>query len=150
MIPLPRVMIEISNGILMVLFAYNAFFALLYLWTKIDYARRYGGGHGHYLRATRIVYREQKPAVSISVIAVGLFLHILPLWYLRHAVNQNWHISWLIEEVAHPLVWLGTAITALGIMCWIRVVSPYRNRNLVWTLMVAFAIGFALFMAFVA
>jgi hypothetical protein len=137
-------MIEISNAILMVLFLYYAAFAVFYLVSKVRDKSRYYGGWGY---AIRSVYREQKPAVSITFTATGLFLHILPLWYLRHAVNHNWALSATDEEIAHPTVWLGTVLTAVGIMCWIRVMSPFQNRNLMWVLMVAFAVGFSLSMA---
>jgi hypothetical protein len=144
---LPPQMIEATNGILVILYAYMAIFAIAYLisvWRRT--MPRYGGHYG-WLRAAIVTYHEHKPAISIAVIVSGLWMRTAVLWYLRHVFDHNVDPSPWIKPVALPLLWLGTIAAIIGITCWVRVVSPFRYTNAMWVAMTIFAFAFGILMA---
>lgn len=145
---MPSPLIEATNGVLLWLYAYMAAFALGYvIWKWHKALPSFGGRHGWW-RAARITYFEQKPAISIAVIASGLFVRTLPLWYWRHLSNHHAATKWwLLDISARELFWIGTAMITLGMICWVRVVSPFRYTNPSWIVMISFALGFGIAMA---
>jgi len=147
MISLPYPMIEFSNGILLILYFYLCAFAVMYLSSELKKKHKQFSGYGGWRRAWCAVYNDRKPAIAITVIFTGMFIRTLPLWYLRHALDHQIILPQLLLTPALPMLWSGTILTVLGVMCWIRVVSPFRNRNIMWTLMVVFAVAFAYYMA---
>lgn len=146
--PMGSQMIEASNGILLVLFAYMAGFGVLYLsWKWRELHGSVYQGHGGWWRAIRRLYGEHKPAVAIAVITVGLFLRTLVLWHYRHIRNHQYPLDWFWAHWSQALLWGSTAMIMVGIACWIRVVSPFRHTVKMWLLMLGFAIFFGLYMA---
>ena len=145
---MPSQLIEATNGVLLCLYAYMAAMALGYVTWKWHHALPHFAGHYGWWRAAKVTYFDQKPAISITVIVSGLFVRTLPLWYWRHLTNHH-EVSGLriLNETGHGLFWIGTAMIIIGVVCWVRVVSPFRYTNPSWIAMISFALGFGIAMA---
>jgi hypothetical protein len=136
--------VEFTNGVLLWLFLYMLSFIFYYLW------RRFRELHldlNSWQQSLRIFYHSQRPALATGLIISGLFWRTVLTWAIRH----YWDGHTLGSEIRGPvtaLYFVSTAAIIAGVVCWIRVMSPFRYTNEVWMSMVLFAFTWAWYMTY--
>lgn len=137
-------LIEMANGILAVMFSWMFLYGSLHVKRCYDYARREPlHGSPKFYRAIIHLYRNNKPEIALLFIVGCITLRTWLLWYLRFVDNRNFRGWKILTDEGTGIVVLLTFGVALGVMCWIRVIAPYRYRNrVIWILMVLAAIAF--------
>lgn len=145
--PIPGRLFEVIDGVLIVLLAIMLLFAIMHIYDLWVQRRSMFGGRYGLFRAAGAIYREYKPSVAFFVIVASLWLRFAILWYLRHLRTYaptipDELIRWSIEIFMVANIGL-----AVGVVCWIRNVSPFPLKNWQWILLIAAALGLGLFLS---
>jgi len=136
-------LLEVANGILAVMYTWMFLYGALHIGRCYRSAREHLVGRPTTWRAVRHLYFNNKPEIALMFIVGSLTLRTWLLWYLRYMDNRNFDGWMMVRDVGTELVVILTLMVTIGVSCWIRVITPYRQRNgLIWFLMVVVAVAF--------
>ena len=136
-------LIELANGTLAVMYTWMFYFGFLHVARCYRSARSALSGTATVPRAIKHLYKNNKPEIALLFIVGNLMIRTWALWYLRFVDNRNFTGWKLLTEAGTEVIVTSTLGVTLGVMCWIRVISPYKHRSsVVWTLMVVIALAF--------
>ena len=145
---IPSLLIEASNGVIVILLMYFIMFLVLHLFNQwVEIHKGYTGKYG-WRRSLRAVYDECKPEIALFVLMSGFEMRTSVLWFARHSDNHQYNMHQL-QTVAASSIVIGTAMIVLGAMCWNRVMVPFRNSFAAWSLMLFSALAFGVGMALI-
>lgn len=140
----PYDLVEVLNGILFV----SLFWMLLFLVIHLTHAwsetrLKYGGRYG-IIRSLRSLYVNFKPEIALFTIVSAFCVRTFVLWYVRWLKNNNVQWSDWITSYSGELLVAFTGLLIVGVMCWIRVISPITGRTAayLWFVMVTTALSF--------
>lgn len=140
----PYDLVEVLNGILFVSLFWMLLFLIIHLyyaWRELRY--RYSG-RGGLFRSLCNMYRNFKPEIALFTIVFAFCVRTFVLWYVRWLKNNEieWH-DWVTDNSGELLGFL-TAILIVGVLCWIRIISPISGRRAfyMWFIMVTTALAF--------
>lgn len=140
----PYNLVEVLNGILFVALFWMLVFLICHLHRAMMSLRRVYGGRGGWWRTLRGMYRDYKPEIALFTITLAFCLRTWVLWYVRWLRNNDIVWSDVITENSGQLLIFLTGLLILGVVCWIRVISPFRGATAVvlWFAMVLSSVAF--------
>lgn len=137
--------VEIFNGVLVIALFWMLSMGLYHIGRMYSYYREsYRGNYGWY-RTLKRVHKDLKPEIALMTIIAGLLGRTTELWYVRHNFNHHpEYINWFMTN-NHEILSATTGVIILGVLCWIRVISPLEGRIsiIAWIFMVLSAVVFA-------
>ncbi len=137
---------EAIDGLLVLLLAVMLLFSGLHVAMIWDECRRCFPGQGGWWKCLRGMYFENKPSIALFVFTFGFLLRYGLLWHLRHAQNHGFEPDPLTRNVVALFI-AANAVIVIGVVCWVRNISPFRIRNWQWLLAVAAAAAFSVWLA---
>lgn len=140
----PTKLIEATNGIVLILFFWMGIFIIHYL--RLKYREIYE--YGSRTSALRTLYRETKPAIALLFIVLGMVGRTAILladrsFYSRGLAAPYWFVCSAPISLA-----IFTGIMMIGLVCWIRVMTPIGRRGSGPLLMILASAAFGLAVAF--
>ena len=143
----PYELVEILNGVLGVSLLWMLVFIIVHLHRSWLHVRKSYGGRGGLLRSLRRMYADFKPEIALLTIVGAFCVRTFVLWYVRWLKNND--IVWndVVTDNSGEILVVLTGVLILGVICWIRVISPFSRRGAVylWFIMafssVAFGVG---------
>ncbi len=147
----PYEVVEILNGILGPALFWMTFFLVMHLHREWRGTRARFSGKGGLLRSLAKMYVDHKPEIALFTIVSFLCVRTFILWWVRFLKNNN--IKWddAVTRNSGELLIVLTVVIIIGVVCWIRVISPYSGRRAVilWTIMVVSSVAFGVGMHYV-
>lgn len=147
----PYDVVEVLNGTLFVALFWMLVFLISHLTHVMLSLRRVYSGHGGWWRTLRGMYRDYKPEIALFTITLAFCLRTWVLWYVRWLRNNE--IAWtdVVTRHAGELLIILTGLIIFGVVCWIRVISPFRGATAVvfWFAMVLSSVAFGFGMHYV-
>lgn len=144
---IPSLLIEATNGTIMVLLAYFLFFMAMHFRTEWRRVRHLYGGRRGALRTILRLRDDCSPEVALTAIMLGFEMRTVILWAARHSENHQHNLVWL-EFNGTAMLIAGTALVIVGAICWNRVMAPFYCSPWVWFAMAVSAGMFGVGMAF--
>ena len=81
---------------------------------------------------------KARAAFGILIVFIGEAIIRGWVWYWRHQLNNGDDVSWM---TGYPVLLIGGAISAIGILCVIRHFSPEAWQNKAWLLTLLFGLA---------
>ena len=135
MTAIPAQVLEVRNGILMVILACMLVGDLAYV---VDELRQMG---------FRNVYRYRKAAIAMAFFLAGLLTQTGMIWAARHMENHGYAPP-LAARFGPLVLTAGSVLAVVGGLCWLRVTLPRQLPPYLWVMIgfaaVAFGVGMAL------
>lgn len=132
---IPPWVLEGTNGALAWTLLFVCIFQVAFLvsaWLKI---RGTNGGE----RWACSAYRQTKPVIALTMMALGLLVRVGDIWLQRFAENQGL-ASAMPQNASVTLHVAGTTAIIVGFACWLRVTMPKFCRRWAWAAIVAGAV----------
>jgi hypothetical protein len=143
--PFPYHLVEVLNGVLTLVLFWMLFFLVMHIFRLyVDVRSRHSGPWG-LVRAVRRTYSDFKPEVALLVIVTAFWMRSFISWYVLWYKHEMERSNWLTMVSPQILISV-TVVLVLGVVCWIRVISPISGRlaGWLWTLMVSSSILFGI------
>lgn len=81
---------------------------------------------------------KARAAFGILIVFIGESIIRGWVWWWRNQLNDGEDVAWM---TGYPVLLVGGAISAIGVLCVIRHFSPERWQNWAWLLSLLFALA---------
>jgi hypothetical protein len=141
--PIPYPVIVIMNGALSVVISIMFAFACVHMFILWRGKTRAHGDRYTQWTIIRAMYWDNKPSIAWMVIAGSLAARFWLMFYISDAIHNASKPDFVIRN-AFALYLAFNASLLIGVVCWIRNVSPYPIPNWVWLIVFSAALGFGI------
>jgi len=121
--------LEWMNGVQFSLYATVVLLLGLYIWLNVD-------GHEDLSRS------HVQVGISLFIMLLGDAVTRGWIWWWRHGLNVGRDVAWMVD---YPVLVVGTALSIIGTLCFVRVFSMPQWGRWAWAVclvVVALSSGF--------